>query len=155
MIRTATRLLPAAAALLLAITPAISAAAIYKWVDQQGNVHYGSNPPAGQPAQTIQPPPPPPAGSAQETKQLNKAVKAADAERAKQNKAQQKAAKEAARKKTMEANCRKARTQINMLHNRHRIQVVSGGAIHTMTTQERASATTKIQNYINKNCKNF
>ncbi len=35
-------------------------AAMYKWVDEEGNVTYSQNPPPGQQAEEIAPPPPPP-----------------------------------------------------------------------------------------------
>jgi hypothetical protein len=153
MMRTLAKFPAAALALLLAVAPTAWAGTVYKWVDQQGAVHYGSNPPPGQPTQTVQPPPPPPTGSAEESAQLKKAAEQVDKSMGAQTKAQQKAEKEAARKKTMAENCRKARSQLEMLQNRNRIQVVSGGKVHTMTTEERASTTKKIQDYLDKYCK--
>jgi hypothetical protein len=54
-------------ALSLASTSVLAAA--YKWVDQEGVVHYGDQPPAGVPASTVAlpkaPPPPPPSAAGQ------------------------------------------------------------------------------------------
>lgn len=45
----------------LAVLALLSAGAIYKWVDEQGRVHYSDRPPAGQRAEVVEVAPAPPA----------------------------------------------------------------------------------------------
>ncbi len=46
-------------ALLLALAMPAALAQVYKWVDEQGRVHYGEKPPAGTKPSTVKPPPQP------------------------------------------------------------------------------------------------
>jgi hypothetical protein len=60
----------AAALLALTLTGTSAWAAMYKWVDAQGNVQYTQTPPPNQNAQVIKPPPPAPVSAEQAQKQL-------------------------------------------------------------------------------------
>ncbi|MEJ2344349.1 MAG: DUF4124 domain-containing protein [Gammaproteobacteria bacterium] len=151
MARSAKSLL-AVTALLLLLAPALGVAAAYKWVDQDGVTHYGSQPPTGQPSQEIKPPPPPPSGTGQAAQQFNSQVDAVDKRLKDRNKQEQEAARKAQKQRTQADNCRKAREQLHLLQTRNRIQVSAGGTVHTMTTEERATTVDKLQRYLDKNC---
>ena len=52
MIRFAFRILP----LLMALAAPAASAQVYKWVDENGRVHYGENPPPGSKPSAVKPP---------------------------------------------------------------------------------------------------
>src|SRR5690348_2172061 len=71
--------------LVLALPLVAGASAIYRWVDEQGRIHYGDRPPSGVQADAI--PPPLPAGPGEEVRHLQdyvRTLEVQDAERARQ-----------------------------------------------------------------------
>ena len=51
-------------ALLMALAVPVASAQVYKWVDENGRVHYGEKPPAGSKPSAVKPPAAPPSGPA-------------------------------------------------------------------------------------------
>lgn len=57
--------------LIIAVTSGSVSAAMYKWVDEQGNTHYSQQRPPNQDYQKVTPPPPPSSSAAEERQRLN------------------------------------------------------------------------------------
>lgn len=145
---------PALAVLIvmLALAPNIGAAAVYKWLDNNGVTHYGSEPPVGVDSQKLHAAPPPASGAAQQYQNLKSREGALERRLTEQKKAARAEQKQDALQKTQAGNCAKAKDQLHMLQTRRRIQVSEGGSVHTMTGEVRAQKIGELNKYMAKNC---
>lgn len=137
--------------LLLALSATASASQVYKWVDAQGNTHFGAQPPQGQEATPIStgvapskpatpaPAPLPLPGTAVE----DPAQKAID-EKVKQ----EIAVKEAERAKYCEA----VRTHLSQLQNNPRLMIEVDGEKRRFTEEERQAKIAEDQKSIAETC---
>ncbi|GLK91888.1 DUF4124 domain-containing protein [Pseudomonas turukhanskensis] len=137
--------------LLLALSATASASQVYKWVDAQGNTHFGNQPPQGQDATQVntgvaQPKPATPApaplplpGTAAD----DPAQKAID-EKVKQEVAQ----KEVERAKYCEA----VRTHLAQLQNNPRLMIEVDGEKRRFTEDERQAKIAEDQKSIADTC---
>lgn len=134
--------------LLLAFSAGAMASQVYKWVDAQGNTHFGSQPPQGQEATSIntvaappKPATPAPAAPAAiddaEQKALDDKVKA------------EVAAKEVERKKY----CEEVRNNLAQLRNNPRVMVEAEGETRRLTEEERQARIAESEKGIAENCK--
>lgn len=137
-----------ACSVLLALSTGATAGQIYKWVDGQGNVHFGSQPPEGQEAASVNPnisqpkvAPPQPKAAAESGDKQQEAVD----EKVKQDVAKQ----EAERKKYCEA----VRGNLAQLRNNPRVRVEEGGEMRRLTEEERQSRIAESEKAIAENCK--
>lgn len=138
-----------ACSVLLALSSGATAGQIYKWVDAQGNVHFGSQPPEGQEASAVNPnvsqpklaPPPQPAkaeSSAQiEQEKIDQKIKSDVAKR------------EAERKKF----CETVRTNLSQMENNPRIRIEENGELRRLTEEERQARIAESKKAIEENCK--
>ena len=137
--------------LLLALSATASAASqVYKWVDAQGNTHFGAQPPQGQESTPINtnvpkapapaPTPAPPPGSAFD----DPAQKAIDEKVKKEV-----AAKEEERVKYCEA----VRTNLSQLQNNPRLMVEVDGEKRRFTEEERQTRIAEDQKAIADTCR--
>lgn len=142
-----------ASALLLLIASPVMAAQVYKWVDAQGVTHFGSQPPEGQEAATVnttvapsKPATPsglptpdklPPIGADAEQKAIDEKVKKEVAE------------KEAELKKY----CESLRTNLAQLQNNPRLRVEDNGEQRRLTEEERQSRIQEVEKGIAENCR--
>jgi hypothetical protein len=137
--------------LLLALSATASASQVYKWVDAQGNTHFGNQPPQGQDATQVntgvsQPKPatpPAPAPLPLPGTEQDPAQKAID-EKVKQ----EVAAKEVERKKYCEA----VRTHLAQLQNNPRLMVEVDGEKRRFTEEERQAKIAEDQKSITDTC---
>jgi hypothetical protein len=90
----------------IALAPA-ARAEVYRWVDDQGRVHYSQVPPAGREAQPLTPPPPPQAAPNQDA--MNRALDQYNKDQPQRREAAEQAAAQQAQR---EAECRQAREQL-------------------------------------------
>ena len=138
-----------ACSVLLALSTGATAGQIYKWVDGQGNVHFGSQPPEGQEAASVNPnisqpkvAPPKPKVAAEAVDKQQEEVD----EKVKQDVAKQ----EAERKKYCEA----VRGNLAQLRNNPRVRVEEeGGEIRRLTEEERQSRIAESEKAVAENCK--
>lgn len=119
--------------LLVALSAPLHAeAAIYRWVDANGELHFSQSPPPGVHYQRIDPQVPPPT-SAPAVRQLGPAAKRFDAQRA----AEQRAREAALATKARQAEaCAKARSRVSFLQEKtaHRLFVrTKDGQLARMT----------------------
>jgi len=130
-----------------------SYAALYKWVDDDGNTHYTQNPPPGGiEADIIKPPPRVNTEKASnELEEEQKYLEEIQEERSKQAKKEQNdQANEAIRK----SNCELGRNKLTNLTQRPRVQKVDkDGTVTRLTEEERLSKIMAAQELIDKECK--
>ena len=144
-------ILAAVLALTLVGTPAL--AEVYKWVDAEGNVHYGDRPPSsGQEPQSLSLPSAPDRDSDHGERSLKqrRLLEAFEAERADQERVETEAA-EAKRERAHD--CEQAR---RTLANFERANIVyttdENGARVYMSDEERRGAAANAKEWIRKHC---
>lgn len=137
------------AALLLAAQPV--AAAIYKWVDEQGNVHYSQTPPLDREAQTLSAPPPPGdgRGSAQSLKEKMEAFDERQEAREKSAQERKQAEDEAARRQAL---CEQARANLQTLTSRGQVRILEGETTRMLSEEERQAEIAKAREQIDQFC---
>lgn len=137
-----------ACSVLLALSTTVSAGQIYKWVDAQGNVHFGSQPPEGQKAAEVNPnisQPKPPAPQA--------APAPAETEDLVQEKLDQQARKEVAKNEAeRKAYCESIRKDLAQMKANPRVRIEDGGELRRLTEEERQERISKSEASIKENC---
>ena len=130
-----------------------SYAALYKWVDADGNTHYTQNPPPGGiEADVIKPPPRVNTEKARnQLEEVQKYLEEIQEERSKQAKKEQnEEANEAIRK----SNCDLGRDKLTRLTDIPRVQTTDkDGNVSRLTEEERQSKIKAAQELIDKDCK--
>ena len=136
--------------LLLALSASAMASQVYKWVDAQGVTHFGSQPPQGQSATSINTSAPQPK-AVEEEQPAPTFESIADPEQAAFDKKakEEVAAKEAERKKY----CEDVRTNLAQLENNPRIRVEVEGEVRRLGEDERQQRITEAKKAIAENCK--
>lgn len=136
-----------ACTVLLALSTNSHASQIFKWVDGQGNVHFGSQPPEGRPATAVNPhvsqpkiEPPKPVQAEQEDKTQEKF----------DHEARQKAAKQERERKDY---CERIRKDLAQMKANPRVRVEDGGEMRRITEEERQQRMTKSEAAIKENCR--
>ncbi|MFG0382949.1 DUF4124 domain-containing protein [Pseudomonas sp. zbq_18] len=137
-----------ACSVLLALSTTVSAGQIYKWVDAQGNVHFGSQPPEGQKAAEVNPnisQPKPPAPQVTATP--------ADSEDAVQEKLDQQAREDVAKNEAeRKVYCERIRKDLAQMKANPRVRIEDGGELRRLTEEERQERISKSEASIKENC---
>lgn len=123
------------ACLVLALPLAAGPSAIYRWVDEHGQIHYGDRPPSGVQADAI--PPPLPAGSGEEVRHLQdyvRTLEVQDAERARQAEHERQQQERAAARR---ADCEASSTRRTRLENPRQLEYQPDGSVRRLTEEER------------------
>jgi len=136
--------------LLLALSATAMAGQVYKWVDAQGNTHFGSLPPEGQqatPINTHVAQPKPPAATAQP---VAKAAEGGEQE-AIDNKVKADVAKQEAERQKY---CETVRTNLAQLQNNPRLRMPVEGTdeMRRITEEERQAKIAETEKAIAENC---
>lgn len=138
----------AAGLLLSSLASALQAAPIYRWVDAQGQTHFGSQPPVSDARQlpnAHQPPAPQPAAAPA-------SVPAAAG--GKPDALEKRVSEEVAKtEKEREDYCVRVRTNLTQMRNNPRLQVEENGARRRLTEQERQSRMQEAEKAIGETCK--
>ena len=137
-----------ACSVLLALSTGATAGQIYKWVDGQGNVHFGSQPPEGQDAAAVNPniSQPKVAAPAPPTLKTEKQ----DEE---QEKLDQQARSQAAeREEELKVYCERIRKDLAQMKASPRVRVEENGELRRLTEEERQERITKSEASIKENC---
>ena len=133
-----------ACSVLLALSTTVSAGQIYKWVDAQGNVHFGSQPPEGQKAASVNP------NISQPKSPTPAAVSPKDVE---QEKLDKQARKEAAKNDAERAAyCEHTRKDLAQLKANPRLRIEENGEVRRLTEEERQERISKSEASIKENC---
>lgn len=137
--------------LLLALS-ATASAQVYKWVDAQGNTHFGAQPPEGQDATQINPNISQPKPAASPTPAAVK-PQAGSAEDPAQKAIDDKVKKEVAENEAQRVKyCEITRTNLAQLQNNPRIKSEVNGEMRRLTEEERQSKIAENQKGIAENC---
>ena len=142
--------------LLLGWTSLASASGVYKWVDEQGRVHYGERPPARMQAQEMQIKSPAPGDEApveDEATRRDKEqrlLRAFDEERAQKKEQQQKSREEQARR---ERNCMLARDRLRRYQSAGSLyNLDKQGERRTLSDAERSASEQRAQQDVARWC---
>lgn len=140
------RLMILAGSLLLALSGAVTAGQVYKWVDAQGVTHFGAQPPQGQTAQSLNtataPPKPSPAP-------LEAAGSGESEQRAIDQKVKVQVAEQEAERQRY---CTALRTNLAQLQNNPRVRVEDQGEVRRLSEEERQARISETQNKISDTC---
>jgi predicted lipid-binding transport protein (Tim44 family) len=146
-----TRMTGLLAALILGLITLPAAAAMYKWVDEEGNTHYSQTPPPGRPAETIAAPKAPPAPPRRE----NVAEEPADG--GGETSATEESGPSEAERRRIErenaARCREARQLLQRYETTPRIRVPDGDSFRYLSEEERQQHIRDARKIIQERCK--
>ena len=123
------------ACLVLASPLAAGPSAIYRWVDEHGQIHYGDRPPSGVQADAI--PPPLPAGSDEEVRHLQdyvRTLEVQDAECARQAEQERQQQERAAARR---ADCEASSERRARLEKPRQLEYQPDGSTRRLTEEER------------------
>ena len=137
----------------LLILTSVSFADVYKWVDADGQTHYGQQVPLDQQADLIKAPPPPSINPADAQKSVDilieKQAKATKEKRARLEKAKEEVKKEAVRKE----NCRLAQHNLQQYQNSPNRRVMDAeGSVTRPSENERQTKIAEFQQYVKDYC---
>lgn|SRR5690554_183633 len=148
------RLLITAVNILLLLSLPVSAAPIYKWVDEQGVTHFASEPPTDQKAesinkQTFRPTPPPKqAAPSTATSSPNSSKTQAEIDR----EVRQQVAEETA---ALKKYCAQVRYNLAQLENNPRVLAEVAGETVRLSEEERQARITELKETIAERCAAF
>lgn len=118
-----------------ALISAAASAAVYRWVDAQGQVHYGDRPPVDVRAESIPPAlPPGDDGAYQALQDYVRTLEAQRAERAKEAEQQHQKEEHAAARK---AECESSRERRSRLERPRQLEYQPDGSARRLTEEER------------------
>ena len=137
-----------ACSVLLALSTSASAGQIYKWVDAQGNVHFGSQPPEGQAAAQVNPNISQPKLTEQAPAKSPESAAEPEQQAIDEKVKKEVAAQEVERKKY----CESIRTNLSQLENNPRVRVEEAGELRRLTEEERQAKISESKKLIAKNC---
>ena len=135
--------------------PNAALAEMYKWVDDQGNVHYGDKPPAKNEFEKMKPVPVADEKEAQRlqerTKKILQRQKQVDDSRARDEQALKKAG---SKNISVEKKCKRAQVELAFYKKRGRHSVLDEeGNLKRVKSAERKEKITELESFISKNCK--
>lgn len=140
--------------LILLLTPLAGHAELYRWTDEQGQVHFGDKPPDDKPADSMDMPTARELGSDQETRSRQQRIQRqmqVNEERAQQQRAEQRKRKQQ-RAREMARPCRDARTRLRRMNGRIVFRK-EDGSVEDVTMDELARRKKETRQWIEKNCK--
>jgi hypothetical protein len=140
-----------ALALTLTVAPTLAQDGMYRWVDEQGRVHYGQVPPSGVPAEKMRRAAPPADRAASE--RLERELEAR-AEREQQARSEEVArAQQEADRRMRQENCERARSNLETLTSRgSRVTLREGDQYRMLDEEERQSMIERTRNQIREFC---
>ncbi len=128
-------------------------AGVYRWVDDQGKVHYGDRPPSKDKAKSIEvesaPAPEPDDGE-----RRAKTRRLLDAMESERNREKEQAAQDKAEKARRERNCEVARRHVTLYQRANKISRVGADGERTyLSDEERDQALTHARSLVDRWCK--
>ena len=145
--------LQAALALALALASAVATGEVYKWVDADGNVHYGDRPPATEVDARSLSLPPAPAEEPDQARRSLKQRRLLEAFEAERNQRDQAEAEALAARRERARDCKNARRELARFERANIVYTsdASGARIY-MSDEERHIATANARAWIGKHC---
>lgn len=135
--------------LLLALSTSAMAGQIYKWVDAQGNTHFGAQPPEGQQAAAVNPNISQPKVVTPTAPKLEDSKPDAEQEKLDEE-ARQAATK---REKERKSFCEQTRKDLAQMKANPRLRVTENGETRRLTEDERQARMAKSEASIKENCR--
>ncbi len=139
-------------AIMLIMTPAIaSAAAVYKWTDENGVTHFGDRQPTGTKSESVNIR----TGSSKsggQQRSPQEQVQAINDVRKEQGERTNLSAVEDARQKQLKANCETAQSNLNVINSNARIRVDDNGEQRYLAPEEIEEQRQKFQQIADDNC---
>ena len=127
---------------------------IYKWVDDQGKVHYTQQAPVGRSAQKMKNAPPPAANPDAINEDLKKQVEAMEERLAGKDEAATAARKQAENEKIIKQNCATARKNLAALQQgANKAYMTPDGKVARLTEEDRQRRISEAKQQIEKYCK--
>jgi hypothetical protein len=138
--------------IILALTTSAAAAAMYKWIDADGNTQYGQYPPAGVQAEHIRANPQP-ASQPQATPSPQQRLKELEQQQEKQTEKEAEATAEKQKAETIKKNCEIAKNNLAGLQmGGHRLTRLSDGSYTRLSEEERLSRIAEAEKHIEEYC---
>lgn len=137
-----------ACSVLLTLSTGATAGQIYKWVDAQGNVHFGSQPPEGQEAASVNPNISQPKIAAPAAK----APEASDADKEQEKLDEQARAAASKREEELKVYCERIRKDLAQMKASPRVRVEENGELRRLTEEERQQRIAESEASIKENC---
>lgn len=135
---------------MLSITIPVQAK-IYKWVDDQGNIHYTQTPPLGGKTEVIHTRPDPKDAS-QAGARLQQQLEEFDKRYEARVKAEQERKTVQQHKQVKQVNCAAAKQNLSTLQNRGRIKIREGDTYRRLTEEERQTKINEAKKQIGEFC---
>lgn len=131
-------------------------AAIYKWVDENGQTVYSETPPPKGTATTrLKEPPPPPVDPNAAMESLRNQAKAFEQRQEEQNKTENDTRQSAEREKQIQKNCEQLRKNLEVLTTNNQVREQTGDEQHRVLAEEERQARIKeTRELIQKECSN-
>lgn len=138
---------------IVAIAPlTVSAAGVYKWTDQNGIVHFGDRQPVGQKVETIDIHTGAPKAGTDSRLSPTERLKAMDEQKAQTAEERKINAVKEAQRKQREANCKTAKSNLDILSTNGRIKVEENGEQRYLTAEEIDQKRQQFQAIADENC---
>ncbi|MCS3902955.1 molecular chaperone DnaK (HSP70) [Methylohalomonas lacus] len=143
--------IPSILALLMLNTPVL-ATNMYKWTDEEGNVHYTQNPPP-EDAQGVRMDPPADVDTEQAREELQRKQEKLEAMEQQREQAREEAEKEQERAALYEKNCRLARERLQRLENSGMVRAIDeDGNMSRIGPEEQAERINEVKEKVKKYC---
>lgn len=137
--------------LTLTVTPSLAQDGMYRWVDEQGRVHYGQVPPSGVQAEQMRRASPPADQAAQERLQRETGVREERQQQARSEEETQ--AQDEANRRMRQENCERARNNLDALTSRGgRVTLRDGDQYRMLEEEERQTMIERARNQIREFC---
>lgn len=133
----------------LALNGAASGGA-YRWVDAQGGVHYGDQPPSGAVTESVQPPLPP--GAGEEQKELREISRQRSIQEAEKVKQQEQVREQKQREATRKAVCTDSQAQRERLERPRQLVTFPDGSARRLDEEERQARIRETEARIAESC---
>ena len=131
-----------------------SYADVYKWLDDDGQVHYSQQPPPGQQAEMIKAPPPPAIDPAKAQQEIDTLIEQQKAEEQTQQDQNKKSAQEQERENQLEKNCQAAKQNLQAYQdNPGRRLMDDKGNVTRPTEEDRQQKIRESQQKVKEFCK--
>lgn len=138
--------------MLYCLAVSVHAGGVYKWVDQEGNVHFGDQPTGDNAAQITHPKTQVPADTAYQER-LQRQKQYLDARLAEREQAKQKAVDAKAQKAERQAQCQKGKEQLAYLEAHTRLYAsLPNGEQRYLSDAERDAELAKVRQQVEEHC---
>lgn len=138
------------ACLLAALPLAASASVIYRWIDEQGQIHYGDRPPPGVETHAI--PPPLPAGVGEELRQLQDYVRTLEVQDTERARRAELLRQQQQRLLQRRSDCEQSTARRARLDNPRQREYQADGNVRRLTEEERQARIAETEQRIADAC---